>query len=356
MWIVPKNYQPSSVSALDTVASSEDLSLPGINIEQSLMWRSKPSPLRTWVQRWKRDSWFQHLCGRILKPCQHTAFETELMCSLAVIPASRSAPLGCAKEPKTQGTYGHTSTTTYEQLDLFAASLRTSKDTSALDSERSSMIWKDLVTKRRGEYSARLKLAHLIRESGSTFWPTPVAQDDNKSPEAHMRMKQRMKGGPRFKATSLQVMVKGVERGLWPTPTAQDNNQVSGNPDHPKRGTTLGGAARLWPTPTASDSEGGPRQQDGKRGRALKDLPQQMWPTPQAMMPEQSYETWKARMERKTDPKSKNKKIPDNLAIAAQMWPTDNQSQSAGQLNPTWVEWLMGLPLGWTDLGSWGTE
>ena len=22
-----------------------------------------------------------------------------------------------------------------------------------------------------------------------------------------------------------------------------------------------------------------------------------------------------------------------------------------GQLNPTWVEWLMGFPLGWTDLG-----
>ncbi len=21
-----------------------------------------------------------------------------------------------------------------------------------------------------------------------------------------------------------------------------------------------------------------------------------------------------------------------------------------GQLNPTWVEWLMGFPLGWTDL------
>jgi hypothetical protein len=25
--------------------------------------------------------------------------------------------------------------------------------------------------------------------------------------------------------------------------------------------------------------------------------------------------------------------------------------QVGGQLNPTWVEWLMGFPLGWTDLG-----
>lgn len=300
MWIVPKNYRPSSVSALDTVASSEDLSLPGINIEQSLMWRSKPSPLRTWLQRWKRESWFRHLCGRILKPCRHTAFETELTCSLAAIPASRSAPLGCAKEPKTQGTYGHTFTTTYEQLDLFAASSRTSKDTSALDCDKSSMIWKDLVTKRRGEYSARLKLAHLTRESGSTFWPTSVAQDDN---------------------------------------------QVSGNPDHPKRGTTLGGAVRQWPTPAASDSDGGPRQQDGRRGRALKDLPGQMWPTPSARDHKGGYQGGRIR----------NGKISkDTLDVAVQH--TDNQSQSAGQLNPTWVEWLMGLPLGWTDLGSWETE
>jgi hypothetical protein len=247
------------------------------------------------------------------------------------------------------------------------------------------MIWKDLVTKRRGEYSARLKLAHLIRESGSTFWPTPVAQDDNKSPEAHMRMKQRMKGGPRYKATSLQVMVKGVERGLWPTPTAQDNNQVSGNPDHPKRGTTLGGAARLWPTPTASDSEGGPRQQDGKRGRALKDLPQQMWPTPKAGQSGMSSKTSGRAIDKSTNlstqvalaeglinpetgrlwptPSARDHKggyqggrirngkvSKDTLDVAVQH--TDNQSQSAGQLNPTWVEWLMGLPLGWTDLGS----
>lgn len=23
-----------------------------------------------------------------------------------------------------------------------------------------------------------------------------------------------------------------------------------------------------------------------------------------------------------------------------------------GQLNPPWVEWLMGFPIGWTDLGD----
>jgi hypothetical protein len=174
-----------------------------------------------------------------------------------------------------------------------------------------------------------------------------------------------------------------VNQVQWPTPTASDSEFT------------------YWVTPTATDGKpirGGDLYQtkNGTVRAKNKDgttsqrglIEQVMWPTPQAMMPEQSYETWKARMERKTDPKSKNKKIPDNLAIAAQMWPTpaardhkggyqggrirngkvskdtldvavqhtDNQSQSAGQLNPTWVEWLMGLPLGWTDLGFWGTE
>ena len=30
--------------------------------------------------------------------------------------------------------------------------------------------------------------------------------------------------------------------------------------------------------------------------------------------------------------------------------------QIGGQLNPTWVEWLMGWPLGWTDLKPLGMD
>ena len=38
----------------------------------------------------------------------------------------------------------------------------------------------------------------------------------------------------------------------------------------------------------------------------------------------------------------------DTLDVAVQY--TDNQSKTSGQLNPDWVEWLMGYPIGWTDL------
>jgi hypothetical protein len=52
-----------------------------------------------------------------------------------------------------------------------------------------------------------------------TTWATPLGQDDNKSPEAHMAMKARMKGGPRNSITSLQVQAKAV----WATPTNGDS-------------------------------------------------------------------------------------------------------------------------------------
>ena len=130
MWIIPNNYQPSSASVLDTLESKEDLSLQGLNIESSLMWRSKPSPLRTWSQRWSRVTWFQHLSGRILKPSHLISFETQLTSSLEGIRASRLAWQEERKPLTIHDTSSPTSSTMSEQLDLLSASSRTSKDTS----------------------------------------------------------------------------------------------------------------------------------------------------------------------------------------------------------------------------------
>mgnify|MGYP003654717461 CR=1 FL=1 len=177
MWILPKNYPLSSAFVQDMVASKEDLTLSGLNIESSLMWRSKPTPLRTWLTRWKQDSYLQRLFTRILKPSQHTSFETKLASSLAVIPANPLAQQDSEKEPMTQDTYGLTLGDTSKQLDLFSASLKTSKDTSRLDSPQSLATWSKMVIAQRGEYSQRVKLALLTREKESTSWRTPSASD-----------------------------------------------------------------------------------------------------------------------------------------------------------------------------------
>lgn len=269
MWIVPNNFNLSSAFVADTLESKEDLSLLGLKLEQSLMWRSKPSPLPTWLRRWNRTPWLQHLSGRILKPSQHTCFEIELTSLLEAIPANHFQRQENGLERTTQDTSGRGYDSTLTQCDLFDVFLKTSKDTSALDCERSSKTWKALVTQRRGEYSVRLKSARLIRESESTSWPTP----------------------------------------------------------------------------TASDSQGGPRKMDGKRGRALKDLTNPTWPTPSARDHKGGYIGGRIR----------NGKVSfDTLDVAVQH--VSNKDKKSGTLNPNWVEWLMGVPTGWTELGSWGME
>ena len=43
------------------------------------------------------------------------------------------------------------------------------------------------------------------------------------------------------------------------------------------------------------------------------------------------------------------------LEASGQITEEERRSMAAGnggQLNPTWVEWLMGFPLGWTDLSA----
>ena len=238
MWILPKNYPLSSRFAQDMVESKEDLTLPGLSIESSLMWRSKPSQLRTWSTRWKAGSYLPHLFIRILKPSQRKSFETALTSSLAVTRANPFQQQESDLVKMTQDTCGHTSESTSKQYDLLDASLKMSKDTSRLDSPQSSATWKMMVISQRGEYSQRVKSAHLTKESESISWPTPSARDH--------------KGGYQ------------------------------------------GGRLR--------------------RGKV-------------------SFDT---------------------LDVAVQHYSGDKNK--VGHLNPEWVEWLMGVPTGWTELGSWATE
>jgi hypothetical protein len=335
VWIIPTACQAFSAYAQDTVASKEDLSSPDLSIESSLTSRSKPTPLPTWLRRWNKGGWFRHLSGRILKPCQWTAFEIALSSSLAVIPANRSAQQESAPEKMTPATSGLGSENISKQSDLFGASLKTSKDTSALDCKKSSRTWKDLVMRRRGEYSARLKSARHIRESESISLPTPSATSygSNQGGAAGRTGKVRH---------SLESMAK---HNLWPTPTAQDNNQIKGKD---KRGTTLGGAVRNWPTPTANSRDATPRWTKTRNGKQLVEPnlagAVQTWPTPSAMDHKGGYIGGRIR----------NGKVSfDTLDVAVQH--VSNKDKKSGTLNPDWVEWLMGVPTGWTDLGSWGT-
>ena len=122
----------------------------------------------------------------------------------------------------------------------------------------------------------------------------------------------------------------GNDSGYWPTPQSFDakatKNWIMGSTwDQKKKIHTLPEAVKMWPTPRANDAE--------KRGQLSNDIRSglpaavQHWRTPQAS-------DWK------------NKSCSKNQL--------STQQQVGGQLNPKWVEWLMGFPEGWTDLKCLG--
>ena len=177
MWVIPKNLKVSSAFVPDTVESKEDLNLLESTIESSLAWKSKHTSLQTWCKKWSRIKWLPHLFGRMLKPSQEKDFEEKWTSLLEVTHANHSPLPDTNLELKTQDTSGLSSCSKLKQLDLFNASLKTSKDTSTEDLSKSSPTWSQQVTKQRGEYSQRQKLARLTREKEFLSWPTPAARD-----------------------------------------------------------------------------------------------------------------------------------------------------------------------------------
>ena len=139
------------------------------------------------------------------------------------------------------------------------------------------------------------------------MWGTPVARDDQKSPEAHLAMKARM-GGNRTAVTSLTVQAK-----LWPTPRAHDGSS----------GSTAHSSSDFRPT--------------------LKQYAQTMWPTPRASM-----------NENRTTKNAPSHGVTHGLTLAgeasrqAQTTSTDgNNGSPRADLNPRFVAALMGLPWDW---------
>ena len=172
MWIIPKTL---SAFVQDTEGLSLGLDERAWMLEQSAMWRSKHSSKQTWLRRLKKGGWITHLSGRILKPSLHQSFVEKYTDSLEDIHANHLVQQASDKEKKTQDTYGHTSSSTSGQLDLFGAFGKMSQDTPRWGYGESCPIWKKKVIDARGAYSQRKKLA--LRTKGKEFisWPTPRA-------------------------------------------------------------------------------------------------------------------------------------------------------------------------------------
>ena len=127
-------------------------------------------------------------------------------------------------------------------------------------------------------------------------------------------------------------------------------------------------ASSLWPTPTAvtrpmegnvrmyrAKIEAGEMTEDeaeailGKSVWEAQGKVPALWPTPTT----QEVEHCDVELTKTGRRKSRNGKSSHSLGLAdaVRLATPDN-----GKLNPTWVEWLMGFPLGWTDLEASETQ
>ena len=319
-----------------------------------------------------------------------------ITCGYPCQPFSRR---GSEKEKKTQGTYGHTSEDTSGQLDLPGFLPKMSEATPRWGYGESCPIWKKMVTERSGDCSQRRKQARLTNASECSSWPTATARDHKGCYKTLVRKDGKPRGDLLPDAVNIaeqnwptprETMSRDAtyDRGKcnlgevvhnpqnWPTPRA-------GNPGSRKPGT--GGkilaeeAKKNWATPQGTDgdrinqvrkrSELSEKAKKGGCRNLREDV--QNWATPNTM---DYMETRSAEgVEKIASGARKGRKRPSNLREqvdkktcdiyakhngppAPEKSSTSGKNHGSPKLNPNWVEQLMGLPIGWTDLGSWGTE
>lgn len=192
--------------------------------------------------------------------------------------------------------------------------------------------------------------------TGSQLWATPNTMDylPERSREAYLRE---------------QVDPDTVK--MWPTPKAHIRGDCPS--ERKRRSPDLHSVVKMHNTPTAQDAKNStfPESQIN-RDSLVGDVMREMFATPQA----RDFRTGQA--SRWEDKEHRSRNLNDQIA----MFPTPttgagmcggtgnfqqlkkleengviteterkNMSQgNGGQLNPVWVEWLMGFPAGWTEI------
>ena len=161
-------------------------------------------------------------------------------------------------------------------------------------------------TMRNGELWERTTPVLRIEGKGSGYWPTPTSQNAKHGAATDWEKANR----PRH----LHVLAANTPSGNWPTPTCADAFTDKLKSDQQKEGSmhsvNPSQAVKMWPTPITRDAI----TSGFKIERIVADA-----------------ETRQDSLTRVT-------------ALEAQA--------TGGQLNPDWVELLMGWPRGWSAIGD----
>jgi len=185
------------------------------------------------------------------------------------------------------------------------------------DSMQSSVIWPKAGSLRNGMCFRRPEAERRISGGGSSFWRTPRSHD--------------WKGGitGRDGSTRNQAdyfLPDQVNARMWPTPAAAEGFGRRRRDVAKRRTDGLQTAVKMWPTPNVRDHHAQGAGHDPKAQSSRLPLAVRRYPTP-------------TRADGEGGPGTNGREGGENLRTA-----------HGGQLNPTWVEWLMNWPLGWTEI------
>lgn len=190
---------------------------------------------------------------------------------------------------------------------------------------------------RKMTVTSGLKCCELYRKSGQLGLLVRMLLESSIWRSTRCYLTWKASGTPAkrllFRLVPSMPRTEGTVLPLWPTPAARDckgANSMEHLTREGKRNHTdqLVNAVRLWPTPRVGGSNG-----NSPAGVKHGDLAAVV-----AMFPTQTTRDYKS---------------PDmNPESARFSQKTELNSVVGGLLNPMWVEWLMGFPLGWTDLNA----
>ena len=169
-----------------------------------------------------------------------------------------------------------------------------------------------------------------------------------------------MLSGIAYRLPPLVPLTAATDSGSWPTPNVPNGGRsVAHVKDWRGRSAYYNGkkvqvglesAVRMWPTPTSDACIGiVPTQKmaerfrrKGSSGSFVEAMAARMWPTPSA-------EDNRDRGNLSTPSVQRRQSLGKQLMLSMVV------DANSGALNPTWVEWLMGFPLGWTALDASAT-
>jgi hypothetical protein len=223
-------------------------------------------------------------------------------------PVNRSRSQVSEKETMTLDIFGPSSEKPFASYNRTTQSWKMSEDISVSDSKKFSKTLPTSGMMRNGKLFQQALLVRHTNGKGSSLWPTPTTQE-----RSHPNLK------------------------LTPAGRRLSKNGKSSH------SLGLADAVILWPTPRASSamsediSKIQERLKNGKPYKSKLEEAVALWPTPRAAMGEtRNHNVW-------LRPADKPQNLENRIAQR-------DPKSIGGKVNPTWVEWLMGFPLGWTDL------